>query len=140
MKHLILLTLIIFQTVAFSQVETVSGTYNYTFNGSNGSTGETIILHADGSFEIHTFKKLEGGHPLEEYTYGKGTWELKKKIIHFSTTETDFDSKFTLNLNTTEARFDAKSPRDMSNNDVPTTLKIFKSEVAWLVGRKLEKE
>ncbi|TYB78840.1 hypothetical protein [Bizionia myxarmorum] len=140
MKQLIFFALIIFQTIAFSQVEAVSGTYNYTFNGSNGSTGETIILLADGSFEIQTFKKLDGGHPPEDYTYGKGSWELKKKIIHFSTTDTDFDSKFTLNLNTTQAQFDTKSPRDISNTEVPTTLRIFKSDVAWLVGRTLEKE
>jgi len=79
-------------------------------------------------------------HPPESYTYGKGTWELKKNIVYFSTTETDLDSKHTLDWNNTEARFSTKSPRDKSNREIPTTLRIFKSDVEWLVGRNLEKE
>lgn len=140
MKQILFFVVILFQTALFSQSETVSGNYKYTFEGSNGTFGETLTLHADGSFEFHSYKKFDGMQPPESHTYGKGSWELKKNIVHFSATEIDLDSKYTLNLNNTEARFSTKSSRDKSNREIPTTLRIFKSDVEWLVGRNLEKE
>ena len=140
MKPLLLFILVMIQTTLFSQTEAVSGTYKFIFEGSNGTFGETIILYPNGRFNIHSFKKLDGSNPPETNKYGKGTWELDKKMIHLTTTETDFDSKFTLDLNHTQVRFNTKSSRNTSNLDMPTTLKVFKSEIPWLVGRTLEKQ
>ncbi|TYA52304.1 hypothetical protein [Formosa maritima] len=140
MKQILFLTLIILQTTVFSQNEAINGTYQFYFEGSNGTFGETIVLHPNGSFDIHSFKKLDGGSTPETNAYGKGTWKLEKKIVYFTTTKTDFDSKFTLDLNNTQARFHTKSSRDTSNRDIPTTLTIFESNKPWLVGRTLEKQ
>ncbi len=140
MKQILFFAVILFQTALFSQSETVSGTYQLNFEGSNGIYKETLTLNSDGTFEFHSCKKFDGMHPPESNTYGKGTWELKKNIVYFSTTESDFDVKHTLNWNNTEARFSTKSSRDKSNREIPTTLRIFKSDVEWLVGRNLVKE
>ena len=131
---------ILFQTALFSQSETVSGTYQLNFEGSYGIYNETLTLYSDSSFEFLSYKKFDGMHPLESYTHGKGTWELKKNIVYFTTTESDLDSKHTLDLNNTEARFSTKSPRAKSSRETPTTLRVFKSDAEWLVGRNLVKE
>ncbi|OBX23488.1 MULTISPECIES: hypothetical protein [Bizionia] len=140
MKQILFFALILAQTTIFSQNEAISGAYQLDFEASNGTYSETLILQSDGSFNFHSYKKLEGMTPPETHAYGKGTWELKKNIVYFTANETDLDSKFTLNLNNTEARFSTKSPRDASNQEVPTMLTIFKSDEAGLVGRKLEKQ
>ncbi|MCX7551429.1 hypothetical protein [Xanthomarina sp. F2636L] len=140
MKQIIFLTLVILQTTVFSQTKTITGTYQFIFEGSNGSFGEKIILHPDGTFNIHSFKKLDGSNPPETNIFGKGTWKLDKKMVHFTTIETDFDSKFTLDLNHTQARFNTKSSRDTNKREVPTTLKVIKSEIPWLIGRTLKKQ
>lgn len=140
MKQLLFFGLIMFQSIAFSQIEMVSGTYQFSFEGSNGTFGETIILHPKGSFNIHSVKELDGSNPPEINAYGRGTWKLDKKIVYFTATDADFDAKFTLNLNHTQARFHTKSPRDTTNREMATTIQIIKSDISWLVGRKLIKQ
>lgn len=140
MKQFFFLAILLVQMPIFSQSEAIIGTYQFTFDGSNGTFGERLVLHANGSFDFHSFKKLDGMDPPESVSYGKGTWDLKNNVVYFSTLETDFDKKFTLDLNNTQARFSSKSPRDTTNRNTLTTLTIFKSEIAWLIGRKLKKQ
>lgn len=140
MKQMLFFGLIMLQTAVFSQTKVINGTYQFNFEGSNGSFSETIILNPDGSFNIHTMRKLDGTNPPESNAYGKGKWEMNKENIHFIAHKSDFDSKFTLNLNNTQARFNSKSPRDKSNRDIPTSIKIIKSDISWLVGRELKKQ
>lgn len=83
MKQILFFTLLVFQTVVFSQSEAVNGTYHYNFDGSNGAFGERITLRANGTFEIYTFKKLDGSHQAEEHSYDRGIWKLKTNIVRF---------------------------------------------------------
>ncbi|MGJ8591337.1 MAG: hypothetical protein ACSHXF_02245 [Aquaticitalea sp.] len=142
MKTSFLITLLIainFATVSQTTINEVSGNYEVTYDSTNALIIDKLSLNSDGTFVFHEYDKHDNGVPPERNKYAKGTWKLEKNTITFSTTESDFDEKPTLDLNNTKARFITKSPRDTSDRDVKTSIKFFQSETPWVTGRTLLK-
>lgn len=97
----------------------------------------TLDLNADGTFQFHSYSKIELGGPDKSRTsernqYAKGTWAMDKKVVTFSTSSTDFDAHFTLDFNNSKARFISKSPRDKSDRVIETALRFYESGVDWI--------
>jgi hypothetical protein len=138
MKKIILILLVLFQGFAFSQ----SGTYTMGNPSSNGTIVKwTLTLNPDGTFLYHFLRDLSATskYSTEENFYGKGTWKLNKKIIEFSADSTDFNEKFTVNLNNAKARYITKSPRNISTKVIRTGLRFYASENSYIKGLQLFK-
>ncbi|MGB6269125.1 MAG: hypothetical protein WBF67_08955 [Olleya sp.] len=130
---------VVLSNFAFGQSNDIVGTYNLEWKGSNGNLKRELVLNTDGTFQFHNSEYHEGGIPKEKNSYAKGTWEIDKLVVSFSTISSDFDEKFTLDFNKTKARFITKSPRDKSNRDIKTALRFYQCEIFWIRGMKLEK-
>jgi hypothetical protein len=143
MKKSLLITAILvlnFSVFAQNTIEEISGFYELTYDLTNALIIDKLTLNADGSFDFHTYEKIEKRHIPEGNKYGKGTWRADRNLIYFTTTEADFYEKYTLDFNNTKARFFTKSPRDSSDRDIKTTIQFYESEISWIVKRKLLKK
>lgn len=140
MKFLLSLIVFLFCFTAFTQTNTVAGTYIMKLETSNALIEDTLILNIDGTFTFHEYDRHDGGIPPERNKYGKGKWKFEKNIVYLTVEESDIDEKYTLNFNNSEARFITKSPRDKSDRVIPTSLKFYKSEIFWMVKRDLRKQ
>lgn len=138
MKHLILLSLLLSSVIINAQ--DVVGDYEVRYESSNTLIIDTLTLNADGTFVFHEYDKHDGGVPPERNKYAKGAWKLHKNLIYFSTNQSDFDEKHTLDFNNTKARFISKSPRDKSDRVIETALLFYESEIPWVKGRRLLKK
>lgn len=104
-------------------METTKGDHTIKYN---------LELHGDGTFVFHSYDKLLNRIPQERNSYGKGTWTVTKNIVHFhSTTEKDFDEKYTLDFNNSTARFDHKDK---------TIFRFYKSKIPWIERIEFKKE
>ena len=140
MRLLIPFTLILLSFNAISQKETIAGKYILKLESSNALIEDTLILNDDGTFIFHEYDKHDNGIPPERNKYGKGKWKIDKSTLYFFAEESDIDEKYTLNFNNSEARFITKSLRDKSDRIIPTSLQFYKSDIFWLVKRKLIKK
>lgn len=133
-KPILFLLCLLFSFLLHAQfnVADVAGKYETDFN----LTGPHLIkyqltLNSNGTFEFHSYEKIELGSPNgqsrinERHLYGKGAWELDKKVVTLSSQTADLDEKFTLDLSDTKARFITKHPRNKSNKPVPTRLQFL---------------
>lgn len=134
MKSILLITFFLALNHSLFTQPTIEGTYIYEFNGTNGSSKRTLTLNANGTFLFHTYEYHERGMPQERNFYGKGSWTSDINIVHFKSTRSDIDDKYTLDFNNTKARFDTKSIRDKSERDIKTSLRFYESEVFWFKG------
>jgi len=101
----------------------------------------TLTLNNDGSFLYHFLRDLSAiSKPnKEENFYGKGTWKTEKNLVFLSANkETDFNERYTIDLNNSKARYITKSPRDKSDRVVKPALLFYESQ--HIKGLKLFKE
>jgi len=125
MKKSLLITVILalnFSVFAQNTVEDISGVYELTYDLTNALIIDRLILNADGSFDFHEYENIKKRLIPEGNNYGKGTWSIDKNLIYFTTTQSDFAEKYTLNFNNTKARFITKSPRDTSDREIKTAI------------------
>ncbi len=117
-----------------------AGSYEF-YSGpvENHFLRDFLTLNPDGTFLLLSESYIEERMPREIKEYGKGTWTSDKRLILLKVKESDLDAKHVLNLNNTKLRFDTKSPRDKSNRDIKTSVRMFDTEVSWLKGRTLIK-
>lgn len=115
------------------------GTYEMKLEASNALIIDNLTLNQNGTFEFHEYDKHDLGIPPERNTYAKGTWKIEKNLILFSTSDSDFDEKYTLDFNNTKARCIKKSSRDTSDRDIKTSIKFYESEIFWIPNRTLLK-
>lgn len=142
MKKIILLITVLgssFAGNAQATVQDVAGSYERIFSSTNRphDIKYNLVLNADGTFQFHSYEKIELGGPDKSRTgernqYAKGTWTLDKKVVTFSASSTDFDELFTLDFNNSKARFISKSPRDKSDRVIETALRFYESGMDWI--------
>lgn len=134
MKIIIKAVLLIFTLTLSAQSASFSGDYTRSL----GEEGKHIIeykltLNPDGTFEFHSYQKMQGGNPPEGNKYGKGKWSAKDNMITFSANKKeDFDEKYTLDFNKSIARFVIKNPRDKSDKVIKTKLQFLESGIFWM--------
>jgi len=134
MKLLITALLLISNFTLFAQSNQFAGDYARSL----GEEGKHIIeykltLNQDGTFEFHSYSKMQGGTPPETNSYGKGKWSAKENLITFSADKKeDLNEKYTLDFNNSTARFVTKNPRDKSDKVVKTKLQFLGSDIPWM--------
>lgn len=129
-----------FSLMLSAQSIVYAGSYEfYRGNGDNHFLRDYLTLNPDGTFLFVSESYIEERMPRDRKEYGKGTWTSEKQLIFLNVEESDVDAKHVLNLNNTKLRFDTKSPRDKSNRDIKTSVRIFDTEIPWLKGRTLIK-
>lgn len=138
MKLLITALLLISNLTLSAQSNLLTGNYSRSLtDGEKHLIEYNLILNQDGTFEFHSYSKIQGGIPPESNQYGKGKWTSKDNIITFSADKKeDFNEKYTLDFNNSTARFITKNPRDKSNKVVKTKLQFLGSDIQWM--RKID--
>ena len=136
MKLTITALLLIFNLTLFAQSKQIVGDYTRSL----GEEGKHIIeyklnLNEDGTFEFHSYSKIQGGTPPEVNKYGKGKWSVKNNVVTFSSNKKeDLNSKYTLDFSNSTARFITKNPRDKTDQIIKTRLTFLDSKMFWLKG------
>ncbi|MBO9585670.1 MAG: copper resistance protein NlpE N-terminal domain-containing protein [Flavobacterium sp.] len=128
---LLIATLLFVSTLTLSaQSNQFAGDYTRSLSSENHIIEYKLTLNQDGTFEFHSYSKIQGGVPPEVNKYGKGKWNAKDNLITFSTNKKeDLDSKYILDFNNSTARFIAKNPRDKSDKVVETKLQFLESDI-----------
>ena len=141
MKHILSILFLLLSLNQYSQSNEYIGEYEF-YRGNNDSFffKTYLTLNADGTFFIFSESYVEERFLRERMEYGKGTWTSDKQLIFLKAKESDIDDKHVLNLNNTRLRYDTKSPRDKSNRDIKTSVRIIESENTVLKGRTLIKD
>ena len=132
MKPIIFLLFFTYNLCLLAQNESMVGHYEMKFEASNGLIIYKLTLNPDRTFKFHSYRFLEDALTKEENLYAKGTWNSDNKLIFFSTDSDDFDEIHTLDFNNTKARFISKSPRNITNKDIKSSILIYHSEIFWL--------
>lgn len=142
MKNLLILIAFLISCFALNAqitINEVAGTYKRGLaNTSPHIINYTLNLNADGTFQFHSYDKIENinrpekSRATERNTYGKGTWTLDEKVVTFSTSATDLDEKFALDFENSKARFISKHPRDKSDKVIETALHFYTSDIFWM--------
>ena len=136
MKNILLLFTLLsssFVVSAQATVHDVAGIYKRDLSNTPPHIiNYTLTLNADGTFQFHSYDKIERSIPPERNNYAKGTWVLDKRVVSFSTSPSDFDEKFTLDFNHSKARFISKHPRDKSDKVVESALRFYESQIDWI--------
>ena len=141
MKQIIVLILITYGLVTFAQSKEHAGNYEMQTEGKEHFEKIKLTLNPNGTFLFHFYDNHENGIPKERTKYGKGTWISNKRLIFLKTLDSDVDATHVLNLNNTKARYDTKSPRDKSDRDIKTSIRIYEvGDIFWLKGRTLLKK
>lgn len=140
MKNLLFISTLLFSLFSFAQSKEHVGVYKLDLGSKSHFEKTTLTLNSDGTFLFHFYDYRENGIPKERTKYGKGTWTSEGKLILFSVNEKDVDDAHVLNFNNSKARFDTKSPRDKSDRIIPTSIRFYKSDIFWMVGRTMVKE
>jgi len=136
MKLTITALLLIFNLTLFAQSKQIAGNYTRSLSEEGKHTIEyKLTLNEDGTFEFHSYTKLQGGTPPEVNKYGKGKWSVKNNVVTFSSDKKeDLNSKYTLDFSNSTARFITKNPRDKTDQIVKTRLTFLDSKMFWLKG------
>ena len=97
MKLTITALLLIFNLTLFAQSKQIVGNYTCSLSEEGKHTIEyKLTLNEDGTFEFHSYTKLQGGTPPEVNKYGKGKWSVKNNVVTFSSDKKeDLNSKYT---------------------------------------------
>lgn len=141
MKHLLSILILLFSFTMLAQSNEYAGEYEfYRGNNDNYFLKTHLTLNSNRTFILFSESYIEERMPRERIEYGKGTWTSVKKLIFLKVEDGDVDAKHVLNLNNTKLRYDTKSPRDKSNRDIKTSVRIFDTEISWLKGRTLLKD
>jgi len=141
MKFIISLVLISFQFNAFTQSIEPAGNYEFfRGNDDNYFLKDKLTLNPNGTFLFTAESYIEERMERHRLHYGKGTWRSEKRLIFLMVEDSDIDATHELNLNNTRLRFDTKSPRDKSDRDIKTTVRIIDTEIRRLKGRTLIKD
>lgn len=137
MKYLLLFFLAFSTIQKNAQIgaDDVAGTYEMTFEATNGLIIEKLTLNSDGTFFFHGYERIDQRLTPESNKYGKGTWSIDGKIITFTTRHNDFDEKYTLDFTNSIARFDSKSIEAKYGKDSSISMRFYKSEISWMKGR-----
>ena len=145
-KFILLLTVFCLGMVAKAQTaQDVAGVYKRVLvNNDSDTIIYTLDLNADGTFQFHSYSKIDLGPPganrfSERNSYGQGTWSLDKKVVFFDASSSDFDDKLTLDFGASKARFISKHPRDKSDKVVETALQFYESDISWMASVKILK-
>ena len=140
MKFSLSILSFLFSLMLSAQSIDYAGSYEfYRGNGDNHFLRDYLTLNPDRTFLFLSESYIEERMPRDRKEYGRGTWTSEKQLIFLNVEESDVDAKHVLNLNNTKLRFDTKSPRDKSNRDIKTSVRIFDTEIPWLKGRTLIK-
>ncbi len=135
MKQLLLFVIITLNFSLNAQSEDYKGTYAFYVEAKKGEIIDyKLQLNSDKTF---LFTSYINNGTNEYHKNGKGTWKVENKIIRFTTETSDLDENNTLNFSGTTAIVIKKSPRDMIDKVVPTTLQFYKSEISWIENLKL---
>lgn len=136
MKLTITALLLILNLTLFAQSKQIVGDYTRSLSEEGKHTIEyKLTLNEDGTFEFHSYTKLQGGTPPEVNKYGKGKWSAKNNLVTFSSDKKeDLNSKYTLDFSNSTARFITKNPRDKTDQIVKTRLTFLESKMFWLKG------
>mgnify|MGYP003608322501 CR=1 FL=1 len=136
MKLTITALLLIFNLTLFAQSKQIVGDYTRSLSEEGKHTIEyKLTLNQDGTFEFHSYTKLQGGTPPEVNKYGKGKWSVKNNVVTFSSNKKeDLNSKYTLDFSNSTARFITKNPRDKTDQIVKTRLTFLDSKMLLLKG------
>ncbi|MCP2027191.1 hypothetical protein L1276_002348 [Flavobacterium sp. HSC-32F16] len=136
MKLLITTLLLISNFTLFAQSNQFAGDYTRSLSEEGKHIIEyKLTLNPNGTFEFHSYQKMQGGTPSEINKYGKGKWSAKENLISFSVNKKeDLDEKYTLDFSNSTARFVTKNPRDKSDKVVKTKLQFLESGIFWLKG------
>lgn len=141
MKQLLLLLFVALNFSLIAQNKEYVGTYEYYIKDAKDDVIQyELQLNADQTFTFHFYRNIVCSICKEENSYGKGTWKVENKIVYFTTGTTDLDEKNTLNFTGTTARLIQKSPRDLSDKEVPTALQFYKSKIFWIENLKILKK
>lgn len=134
MKLILTAILFIFNLILSAQSNQLEGDYARSLSEEGKHIIEyKLTLNQDGTFEFHSYSKIQGGVPPEVNKYGKGNWKVKDNVISFySNKKEDFDAKYTLDFNNSKARFITKNPRDKSDKVVKTKLQFLESDIFWM--------
>ena len=115
----------IVSTKVFAQ----SGVYALEPKNSDGTIIKwTLTLNDDGTFSYNFLRDLSAiSKPnKKENFYGKGTWKAEKNLVFLSSNkETDFNERYTIDLNNSKARYITKSLRDESARVVKPALLFY---------------
>jgi hypothetical protein len=140
MKNITLIIFLVINLIGFAQTSSHNGTYQVKYDTDNAIFEYTLNLESNGTFTFHSYTNHFNANPKEKNQYGKGKWVAKKNLISFIADENiDINDKFNLNLNNTRARIDMKSPRNKTSEIIPTTMRIYNSDIFWIKGLKLTK-
>ncbi|MFH6966760.1 hypothetical protein [Flavobacterium sp. FlaQc-28] len=135
MKLILSILLFIFNSILFAQSSQFAGDYTRSLSddGKQHIIEYKLSLNPDGTFEFHSYSKIQGGTPPESNKYGKGKWTVKDNMVTFSTNKKeDLNEKYTLDFNTSKARFVTKNPRDKTDQIVKTKLQFLDSQIPWM--------
>lgn len=134
MKRFLLLVFLISSLSTSAQSKEHAGNYERISESDTHLIRYELTLNPNGTFLFKHYRKIENEIPSEErIEYGRGSWTSNKRLIFLKVAESDLDATHTLNLNNTKARFDTKSPRDKSNRDIKTSIRIYESDI-WIKG------
>lgn len=134
MKLILSILLFIFNSILFAQSNQFAGDYTRSLSEEGKHIIEyKLTLNQDGTFEFHSYSKMQGGTTPEVNKYGKGKWTSKDNMITFSANKKeDLNEKYTLDFNNSTARFITKNPRDKSDKIVKTKLQFLASGISWM--------
>ena len=134
MKLLITSFLLVFNLTVFAQTNNFAGDYTRSLSEEGKHIIEyKLILNQDGTFQFHSYSKIQGGIPPEVNKYGKGKWSSKDNVITFSSNKKeDFNDKYTLDFNNSKARFVTKNPKDKTDQVIKTKLTFLESGIFWM--------
>ena len=141
-KYIILLLCLACNHPTTAQTQPYAGEYRAS-HGANDSgvlIEYTLSLRPNGTFLFHSYRNINDKAP-EEHWYAKGKWAVEKKnqLFFYINKDTDLDEKYTLNFSKTKARYSSKSPRNLSEQFIKTSLLFYNSEIFWVKGMKLFK-
>lgn len=140
MRQFLFIGFLIVHPFLFGQTENVIGNYEMKFEATNGTIIYKLALNTDGTFAFHSYSYIDQKiGQKDENLYAKGTWKLKKNLIFFSADSNDFDDKHTLDFNNTRARFITKSPRNISDVEIKTSIQFYESNITWIKRNTLLK-
>ncbi|WP_290800655.1 hypothetical protein [Flavobacterium sp.] len=126
-----LLLLLLFSFVSNAQNDNYVGIYEKKIKTVKNEVLEyELQILSDSTFTFHFFRNLGQSISKDENAYGKGTWKVIKKVIHFYTNTSDLDQKYTLDLTNSSGRFDGKNKNQF---------RFYHSEIPWIEKLTLEK-
>ncbi len=138
MKPIITLLLIATCTSLSAQTTLLTGEYSKKTTTQKGEVFEwELSLQEDGTFLYHFYRNLNCAQCIEEHFYGKGTWKATSKVIKFSASESDIDTKHTINFNNSKARIHKKFSNKNSSKSPKKSIRFYASEVPTIKGLQL---